>query len=156
MSATASFWVGVVALVVALVSAGYTRRQLVLAGERSLRERTPRLTISLSDAAPPPADRVIYLIHLDRPEDVSSVLVHRLHTTDRITYRVTPTGGGLDWQDAADLGAMRVGDTQRFTLSCGAAEMLPEFEVRIDCAGTRRRNDRWVVLATLASPRGDG
>ena len=155
MSATASFWIGVVALVVALASASYTRRQTLISAAKSLRDRTPRFSITLSEPAPAPVDRVIYLVHLDGPEDLSSVAVRKPHTTDRISYPVTPTGGGLSWQDAAGLGGMRVGDTQRFTLCCGAAESLPVFEVRIDCVGGRRQRDRWTVLATLPNPRGD-
>lgn len=155
MSATASFWVSVGAFVVAVASAGYTRRQTLMAAAKRLDERTPKLTITLSDPVPAPADRAIYLVHLDGPEDVRAVVVHRPHTTDRIIYPVAPTDAGLGWQDEAELGAMRVGDTRRFTLCCGNAPTSPTFEIRIDCVGKHPQRDRWTVLRTLAPPRGD-
>ena len=155
MSATASFWVGVVALVIAIASAAYTRQQALLARARSLRERTPHFTVTLSSPAPPPGDRAIYLIHLDGPEELSAVLIHKPHTTGNTSYPVTPTDLGVGWQDAAELGPMRLGDTKRFTLCCGSADATPEFEVRIDCVGANQRHDRWQILEVLAPPRGD-
>ena len=119
MSATASFWVGIFALAIAIASAAYTRQQALLARARNLRERTPHFTVTLSSPAPPPGDRAIYLIHLDGPEDLSSVIINKPHTTDRISYPVAPTDLGGGWQDAAGLGPMRLGDTKRFTLCCG-------------------------------------
>ena len=155
MSATASFWVGVVALVIAIASAAYTRQQALLARARSLRERTPHFTVTLNSPAPPPGDLAIYLIHLDGPEDLSSVVIHKPHTTDRISYPVRPTDLSVGLRDTAELGPMRLGDTRRFTLCCGSADATPEFEVRIDCVGANQRHDRWQILEVLAPPRGD-
>ena len=153
--------VAVAALIVSVVSAIFTQgstraaQQAATAAQASERRaRTPDLKVELDHFAPAPNDRVIYRVRNDGPQDLDSVVVYRPHTTDRITYPIAFTDGGTGWaKDEVDLGSLGLNHEGRFTLSCGAAQFLPEFRVRVVC---RQGTDLWDLALLLPSPRGPG
>jgi hypothetical protein len=161
---------GIAALIVALVSAGaavrsirHARRSAVAADEAAKaakrsaemaeaadrRARTPHLTILLDQ--PGQGDRMIYRIRNDGPQDLDDMVVHHPQPPDGIKYEITRTGDMRGWQDRAELGPIAMTQEGRITLSCGAAEELPEFRVRVvSHCGT----DTWETVYVLPSPRG--
>ncbi len=76
--------------------------------------------------------------------------VYRPKPPDRITYPIAATGKTSWVDDEVDLGAVALTKEVRFTLCCSAAEELPEFLVRIECAAG---DDAWVLTLALPSPR---
>lgn len=154
MRVTASLWIGIVALFVALASALFTWRQMVMIRRRDLRDRVPTLSITHSAPQPAPIDSAIYRVHLDGPEDLASVLIHKPTTFDGIIYPVALTRVGK-WLNSVDIGPLKLGEPERITLNCGGAEIPPHFEVRVDCVSARSRRDRWSVLHVLPPPRGE-
>jgi hypothetical protein len=158
--------IGIAALVVAMLAVIYARRtdlsskrsadsaeRSAAASESSNRlAREPVLTISVVANAPSPADKAIYSIRNDGPQDLTSIVVYRPKPPDRIIYPIAVTGGPGGWaDDEISLGPATLGQEVRFTLCCGHAEELPEFRVRIECeAGV----DRWPQSRLLPDPRG--
>lgn len=147
----------IAALLVALVSAAFAFRS-TRAAERSARmaegtdrrARTPQLKFFLDRPAPAPAERAIYRIRNDGPQDLDSVVLHKPVTNDGITYPIAWTGKTQGWADEVDVGPLRLGTEERITLCCGAADQFPEFQVRVEC---RSRGDSWDLLEPLPSPR---
>jgi hypothetical protein len=153
------------ALIVSAASALYSRRAVkaadrsAAAADRSAtaiesgdrRERTPRLPIFAHDPAPAPCDRVIYRLRNDGPQDLSSVTIYRPRSPDQIEYRLAKTGDGEGWaEDEITYGPLAMTQELRFTLSCGVAETLPEFRVRIEA---KSGNDTWKLSEPLPTPR---
>jgi len=152
--------IAVIAIVVALISAGFAKRAANANRSQDLQGRTPRLRIFLDNPAPPPLDRVIYRIRNDGPQDLESVRIFRPRTSDGIRYELAVTGANLGWAtDEIELGPLAVTSEARFTLSCGAAIEPPEFVVRIHCSAPRGRwgvgpKDTWTLGTPLPPSRG--
>lgn len=147
----------VIAILVA-IGAGVYARISAIAADRSAdaaeaaerRERTPQLSILITDKAEAPCDKAIYRVRNEGPQDLDSVTVYRPRTPDRITYPIAATGRTSWVEDEVDLGPLALTEEVRFTLCCGAAEELPEYLVRIECAAG---DDRWTITKTLPPPR---
>lgn len=60
------------------------------------------------------------------------------------------TSRGTGWADQIDLGPLRLGEEALFTLSCGSADVLPEFRVRVE---TKSGMDIWKETILLSNPR---
>jgi len=149
--------VSVLALGVSIAGLVYARRS-ASNSERSARAaesvdrhaRTPRLAIELS-GKPGLVDRVIYSLRNEGLVDLTEVTVFRPVTSDGVIYPLAVTGSSSGWErDEIRLGAIAVANERRFTLSCGAAEVLPEFRARIEASSG---SDRWVLTQVLPSPR---
>jgi hypothetical protein len=112
------------------------------------RARTPQFTIEREGRASNHETAVIFSLRNVAPDDLDSVTVHRPLTEDGVRYHVARVGA--DWSDVADLGALPLGQTGRFTLSIGSARKLPEFWVRITC---RKGEDEWNLLERLVVRR---
>ena len=163
---TAATWLGIAAVLIALVSAYISNRARVEAARsadaahRSAvvdeaadhRERQPVLDITLTSSAPFPADLAIYRVRNDGVQDLDSVIVHRPRPPNQIVYQVAVTGGSGDLQDEIDLGPIVITQGASFTLGCGANEELPEFRVRIE---VRAGTEVWTLNELLPNPRGE-
>ena len=108
------------------------------------RARSPRLTVEREGRPSSAETSVIFTLRNVAPDDLDSVILHRPMTDDGLRYPVARVG--TDWSDVADLGALALGQSGRFTLSVGSAQDLPEFWVRITC---REGDDEWNLLERL-------
>lgn len=127
------------------------RRSADAAESTDRRARLPNLSINLDMPVRHPGDLVIYRVRNDGPEDLDAVTIYRPRPPAEITYPLAVTGDGAGWAaDEITLGPLRLAQEARFTLCCGAALVLPEFRVRIECrAGT----DIWKLTCLLPTPR---
>lgn len=155
--AAAALVVAVLALIVSVVSVGYTHRQTRAAEDQAetartqdRRERSPKITIRLEKAVLAPDDSAVYYVRNNGPQDLDSVVVHRPRPEDGIHYPVAPRG--RNYADAAELGSMQIGQECAFVLCMGVAEVVPEFRVRIE---SRSGVDEWADSYLLDSPRFD-
>lgn len=154
--ALAALTVSIAAIVVALVSVSYTRRQ-TLVGERQLaivreqdhRARTPRIAIDLPAKCDVADSSVVYTLRNEGPHDLDSVIVEWPKVSGNLEYPVAALGHRFG--DVADLGLIEVGDSKGFVLSIGSAERLPEFRVRVVCR--RRDEEPWEITVKLEDPR---
>lgn len=113
-----------------------------------LRARTPQLTIEREGRASTAETAVIFSLRYVGPDDLDSIAVHRPLTEDSVRYHLARVGE--DWSDVANLGAIPLGQSGRFTLSVGSAHKLPEFWVRITC---RKGEDEWNLVERLVVRR---
>lgn len=148
----------VVALIVS-VAAGWYARQSAVASDRSAkaaeaadrRARMPQLRFFLDHPVDAPIENVIYRVRNEGPQDLDRITVFRPKPPGGITYPVAVTGDGAGYaEDEIQLGSLALTKEARFTFCCGAAEDLPEFLVRVECAAG---NDEWTLSLALPSPR---
>jgi hypothetical protein len=122
---------------------------VALATDRRARE--PRLEILLNQAEPAPNERVIYRVKNLGPQSLDSIVAYRPRPANQIKYPITKTGALTGWaDDEVELGPIDFTQEARFTLCCGAAEDLPEFDVRFVC---RSGDDEWEIMRNLPPPR---
>ena len=90
------------ALVVAVVAAFYARNAAVAANRAAAaahrsadvaelterRDRTPQLAILLDNPVPAPADRVIYRVRNDGPQDLDALTIYRPRPADGSSTRL--------------------------------------------------------------------
>lgn len=171
----AALVVAVLAVVAASVSAWYSHRSTGIAAraaeaaERSAQaaERAAKAAEREADAAASAerramqprlhvepqgrldgADRVIYLVRNDGPQDLDGFRVFRPRPDDGIKYPVAPVGS--DWcEDDAELGPIRMGESAKFVLSIGASRNRPEFRVRVVAT---RAGVTWEEVILLKMP----
>jgi hypothetical protein len=114
------------------------------------RERTPVLDVTRTS---PVGDQATYRIRNLGPQDLSSILVRKPYTDDRIKHPVALRTGG-DWADEVNLGPVDMGDAVQFKVSIGAravAEPARDLHIPIICsAGT----DSW-TLVTSQNPEAE-
>ena len=146
----AALFVAVAAAVYARVSAVAATRSATAAEAVDRRERTPQLRLLLDDPVEAPSDKVIYRIRNEGPQDLDVVTVYRPKPPDGITYPIAATGRTSWVDDEVELGPLALTKEARFTFCCGAAEELPDFLVRIECACG---GDTWSLSKELPSPR---
>ncbi len=151
-------WLGIAALLVSLISviiALLARRDSFhlahTAEAAEHRALTPQLEVILSEPAPAPADRVIYRLRNNGPQDLEDIVIYRPRVRDQIIYPIALTGSD-DWaKDEIHLGPVELGQDAPFTFCCGVAQELPEFRVRIAC---NLKNKTWEMTQLLTPPRG--
>ena len=135
-------------------SAVAAERSARVAESMDRRARQPRLHIAMGSPAPAPITNVIYTVRNDGEEDLDEVIIYRPRPSDQIVYPIALTGGanggGSGFMDEVNLGAMKLAEEKRFTLALSAAEILPEFRVRV---GVRTGEDEWNLIEVLPSPR---
>jgi hypothetical protein len=148
----------VAALVLAVVAALYAR-QSARASDRSAkaaeaadrRARTPQLRLLLDHPVEAPIENVIYRVRNEGPQDLDRITVFRPKPPGGMTYPIAVTGAGAGYaEDEIQLGPLALTKEARFTFCCGAAEELPDFLVRVECAGGP---DDWAQSLQLPSPR---
>ena len=153
-----SIIVSVAALLVAFAAALYAR-QSAQASDRSAkaaeaadrRARTPQLRFFLDHPVEAPIENVIYRVRNEGPQDLVRITVFRPKPPGGITYPIAVTGAGAGYaEDEIQLGPLALTKEARFTFCCGAAEDLPEFLVRVECAAG---NDEWKLSLALPFPR---
>ncbi len=94
---------------------------------------------------------MIYRLRNDGPQDLSSVTIFRPRPADQIKYHIAKTGASEGWaEDQITYGPLALTQELHFTLSCGSAETLPEFRVRIKA---QSGDDAWELVEVLPSPR---
>jgi hypothetical protein len=151
----AAFTVAVLAFIVSLGSAIYTRRQAHASESQAraacnadLREREPRLEVKLNEKVGEGDTSALYYLRNRGPQDLESVVMHSPKTDDGVLYSVARLGG--DCGGVAELGPLQLGHRQGFVLAIGSAEYLPEFRVRVVC---RAGDDVWESSIELEDPR---
>jgi hypothetical protein len=150
----AALIVAVLALIVSLGSATYTRRQAT-AGESQaraarnadLREREPRLEVTLNEKVGEGDNSALYYLRNLGPQDLESVVIQRPKTDDGVRYEVARLGEAFAGE--AELGPLELGHRQGFVLAIGSREYLPSFRVRIVC---RAGDDLWESSVELEDP----
>jgi len=148
----------ILALVVAGASALFafwayraSRQSADAATSSERRERQPSLAVEIEIPGPPPADKAIYRLRNDGPDDLDSVVIFRPRVKTGTTYPLAVTSRGTGWaDDEIELGPLALGEETLFTLCCGSADELPEFRVRVE---TRSGPDSWKETMLLANPR---
>lgn len=116
------------------------------------RARTPQLRVAVDDRVPHNGTEAIYRVLNEGPIDLDSVVIHRPLLGDvegRVEHPIAHTGV-TDYQDQVDLGPILVTQYERFTLSLGSRETLPEFRIRVVCAVGK---ETWQLNVTLENPR---
>jgi hypothetical protein len=110
----AALVVAVFALVVSLGSAIYTRRQANASEGRAraarnadLREREPRLEVTLSEKVSEGDKSALYYVRSLGPQDLESVVLQRPKTDDGVLYDVARLGE--DFGREAELGPLELG-----------------------------------------------
>jgi hypothetical protein len=153
-----SIILGAAALLVALAAALYAR-QSAQASDRSAkaaeatdrRARTPQLRFFIDHPVEAPIENVIYRVRNEGPQDLDRITVFRPKPPDGITYAIAVTGAGTGYSaDEIQLGPLALTKEARLTFCCGAAEDLPEYLVRVECAAG---DDEWTLSLALPSPR---
>lgn len=151
----AALIVAVFALIVSLGSAIYTRRQANasegqarVARNADLREREPRLEVTLSEKVGEGDNSALYYLRNLGPQDLESVVLRRPKTDDGVLYDVARLGD--DFGGEAELGPLELGHRQGFVLAIGSRRYLPDFRVRIAC---RAGDDSWESSVELEDPR---
>jgi len=130
----ASILISVLALLVAIASAGYTRAQWRLNRDRDHRDKMPALTITR--VTPPNGTVAIYAVRNDSAEDLRSVVVQRPVVNNGIVYPISRTGAeATNGGDTAEVGPIAAGQEGRFSIIAGERpSAIPEMRVVIDCA----------------------
>jgi len=130
----ASILISVLALLVAIASAGYTRAQWRLNRDRDHRDKVPALTITR--VTQPNGTVAIYAVRNDSAEDLRSVVVQRPVVNNGIVYPISRTGAEpSNGGDTAEVGPIGVGQEGRFSIVTGERpSVIPEMRVVIDCA----------------------
>jgi hypothetical protein len=116
------------------------------------RAREPRLIVTVDKRVEYDGTEAIYRVLNDGPADLDAVVVHRPvldEVEERIVHQVAHTGE-TGYEDQADLGPIRVTEYERFTLSLGVREVLPEFRVKFTC---RVAGEEWTVTRVLDQAR---
>ena len=143
----AALAVAVLALVVSVVSATYTRRSTRVVEETDRRARFPSISV-VPEIVTTDARQAFYRIRNDGSQDLDSVLIYRPRTDDGITYPLAPVGGA--WaDDEIDLGPLPVAETKRFT-HCVGTGPTPDFFARVVC---RSGQDEWTLTVPLNAGR---
>lgn len=115
-------------------------------------ERRPRLTVALDPGTVRDTDRVIYRVSHDKAVGLDSVIVHRPtlgEVEGAIEHDVARTGRG-GWGKEVQVGPIRPGTYERFTLHTGKAPVLPAFRVKIV---VRIGDEEWAQVVQLEDPR---
>ena len=134
----AALIVAALALIVSLGSAIYTRRQTHASESQAraarnadIREREPRLEVTLNEKVGEGDTSALYYFRNRGPQDLESVVMQRPKTDDGVLYDIARLGG--DCGGEAELGPLELGHRQGFVLAIGSREHLPEFRVRVVC-----------------------
>lgn len=115
------------------------------------RARTPQLAVTVDTLAAHDGTSVIYRVRNDGPVDLDSVTVHRPIVgvvEGGIVHPVAPVGD--DFADVAEIGPIPITAYERFVLSLGSNETLPDFRVRIVCTAG---DESWPGSFALDPPR---
>lgn len=115
------------------------------------RSRAPLIEVSVDTMAAHNGTDAIYRVTNEGPTDLESVVIHRPVLGDvegGISHQVARTGSG--YGDSAEIGPIKMGTYERFTLSLGSGTVLPDFRVKIV---TSVGEESWSTVVHLDQPR---
>jgi hypothetical protein len=116
------------------------------------RAREPRLIVTVENMVEHDASEAIFRVLNNGPVDLESVIVHRPilgEVEGRVRHQVAHTGV-TDYASWANLGPIAVTEYERFTLSLGIRDELPEFRIRMVCSAG---DESWPLTFLLDHPR---
>jgi hypothetical protein len=147
-----------VAIVVAIVAAGFAGVQAMAVTSDDHRKREPRFEISMRSAASNQQTTAIYKLKMvtDQPVDEVSIPRPEVHVPDGRIFPLSVTGQAIPKNGIVIFGPLKIGDSERLSLEVGGNFSLPDFELVITSSYKRGRwfrREYWTGIYALPDPR---
>ena len=147
-----------IAIVVAIIAAGFTGKQAMAVSSDDHRKRAPKYEVTMRSAASNQQTIAIYNLKMvsDQPIDCGSIPQPSVRIADGRIFPLSITGQSIPKEGIVNFGPLRIGDSERLSLEVGGDFSLPDFELVITSTykrGRLYRRESWTGIYPLPDPR---